>query len=577
MSTIRSIKTYADATLSGAPLIVKFDGVAYYYAKFYPTISAAASATADSFDETVAGYADATLSGAPVAIQIMSGGIARYLRGYSTISAETESYAGAVPVASIHPNAYLYGTARIGVLTINGTPYYAKMYPYQVTSGIYDMGVVSSSHDQDYISIIYSPTNGNFPTMTASGELQDSDFGPTDFDSAGTGHTEATAHIATHESTYTHANIATAYGWGNHASAGYAASSHLHTGVYDPAGTGHTEAAAHVATHESTYTHANIANGQTAYGWGNHASVGYSLISHLHKGIYSEVDHTHEALSHNHNDIYYTESEIATYLAGKSSTSHTHSTYASSSTLTAHTSSTSNPHSVTKAQVGLSTVENTALSTWAGTSSITNIGQIVDYVRVGAVDSPSFQMYSTETHANARNWATVLDKTYYGDWSLYMSATLGGAPLSGYQVVHAYMNGVVTFPLGGVHIGGDNSAVGEDNLYVDGNCSALSFTDRTPMFSGDAVSLIKSIKAGADGNLDHDSLPLFARATYKALTEKGANRKEMDRRKGTKSTTQPQDYEDKPGRDIGNMVSILTVAIQQLTERIETLEAKRGK
>lgn len=49
---------------------------------------------------------------------------------------------------------------------------------------------------------------------------------------------------------------------------------------------------------------------------------------------------------------------------------------ATSSSLTTHTSSTSNPHSVTKTQVGLSTVENTALSTWAGTSNITTVGTV---------------------------------------------------------------------------------------------------------------------------------------------------------------------------------------------------------
>ena len=45
---------------------------------------------------------------------------------------------------------------------------------------------------------------------------------------------------------------------------------------------------------------------------------------------------------------------------------------ATSASLSSHTSSTSNPHSVTKSQVGLSNVENVALSTWAGNSLITD-------------------------------------------------------------------------------------------------------------------------------------------------------------------------------------------------------------
>jgi hypothetical protein len=46
------------------------------------------------------------------------------------------------------------------------------------------------------------------------------------------------------------------------------------------------------------------------------------------------------------------------------------------SNLSTHESDTSNPHSVTKSQVGLGSVENTALSTWAGSANITTLGTI---------------------------------------------------------------------------------------------------------------------------------------------------------------------------------------------------------
>ena len=42
----------------------------------------------------------------------------------------------------------------------------------------------------------------------------------------------------------------------------------------------------------------------------------------------------------------------------------------------AHAANTSNPHSVTKTQVGLGSVENTALSTWAGTTNIVTLGTV---------------------------------------------------------------------------------------------------------------------------------------------------------------------------------------------------------
>jgi hypothetical protein len=76
---------------------------------------------------------------------------------------------------------------------------------------------------------------------------------------------------------------------GNHASA-FATSGHNHSGTYDPAGTGHTEAAAHVATHEGAYSHGNIAHGETAYGWGNHASVGYLTAQISHNDVVVDSD-----------------------------------------------------------------------------------------------------------------------------------------------------------------------------------------------------------------------------------------------------------------------------------------------
>lgn len=73
---------------------------------------------------------------------------------------------------------------------------------------------------------------------------------------------EVSGAVASHESTYNHANYNTAYGWGNHA------------GLYDPAGT--------MTTHQSTYNHANY---DTAYDWGDHASGGYALQSVLGTSI----------------------------------------------------------------------------------------------------------------------------------------------------------------------------------------------------------------------------------------------------------------------------------------------------
>lgn len=58
-----------------------------------------------------------------------------------------------------------------------------------------------------------------------------------------------------------------ARGWTDPAT--FATSGHAHSGVYEPAGTGHSEAAAHVTAHESAYTHSDIAANTSA----RHAAV----------------------------------------------------------------------------------------------------------------------------------------------------------------------------------------------------------------------------------------------------------------------------------------------------------------
>ena len=58
----------------------------------------------------------------------------------------------------------------------------------------------------------------------------------------------------------------------------YSVVGHNHSGVYDPAGT----AASAVSSHESTHNHTNFA---TAYGWGNHATAGYATTGQLHDAV----------------------------------------------------------------------------------------------------------------------------------------------------------------------------------------------------------------------------------------------------------------------------------------------------
>ena len=115
---------------------------------------------------------------------------------------------------------------------------------------------------------------------------------------------------------------------------------------------------------------------------------------------------------------------------------------------------------------------------------------------------------------------------------------------------------------GGVNVGADADP-GDDNLYIVNNCSALSFTDRTKGYDGDALSEIKRIKnKNEKGEIDHDTLPEFVKKEIKLTRVKEENDEK------TKEVIIEQ------GRDIGAMVTMLTVAMQQIADRLEKLEEK---
>lgn len=85
---------------------------------------------------------------------------------------------------------------------------------------------------------------------------------------------------------------------------------------------------------------------------------------------------------------------------------------------------------------------------------------------------------------------------------------------------------------------------GNGNVYFAADVSALTFTDRTKGFEGDALAELAGVKAKG-GKLDHTTLPAFARSA------------------------------DGEGRDLGAMISMLTVAVQQLAAEVDAL--KGGK
>jgi hypothetical protein len=90
-----------------------------------------------------------------------------------------------------------------------------------------------------------------------------------------------------------------------------------------------------------------------------------------------------------------------------------------------------------------------------------------------------------------------------------------------------------------------------DDIYIVDNCSALSFTDRTPHYDGDALADLRQVRGDRRRGIDHDSLPRFARRQVRL-----------------------KDGAIEEGRDLGAMISILTVAVQQLDARLDALEGR---
>ena len=174
-------------------------------------------------------------------------------------------------------------------------------------------GVFKTKSTYDLIFKTLKTAIGSKISITANTDDISFDVDLSGKEDAGT----ASGLFSSHNSTYNHGNIAhgeTAYGWGNHASAGYvtgtpwtavgywysgshpttlsgygitdaSASNHNHTGVYDPLNT----ASGLFTTHNSTYNHDNIAHGETAYGWGNHA--GLYISSPLNNAWYTSKDY----------------------------------------------------------------------------------------------------------------------------------------------------------------------------------------------------------------------------------------------------------------------------------------------
>jgi hypothetical protein len=139
---------------------------------------------------------------------------------------------------------------------------------------------------------------------------------------------------------------------------------------------------------------------------------------------------------------------------------------------------------------------------------------------------------------------------------------VGGHSVSGSGVMGTSVNNYGGYFLSYM---GSNGAYIDPSIHIENICSALQFVDRTPFYEGDALKDIKKIK-GKKGSIDHSTLPSFAKVINKV-------RHVVNKGKVGEKPVFGEEVEEE-GRDLGAMISILTVGIQQLTQRVEALEKK---
>lgn len=100
------------------------------------------------------------------------------------------------------------------------------------------------------------------------------------------------------------------------------------------------------------------------------------------------------------------------------------------------------------------------------------------------------------------------------------------------------------------------------SIWVSGVISAAGLVDRTPFPDKDydALSEIREIKSDGNGQIDHNSLPSRVQKT-------------IDKPIYATNSNQVLKVESYEGRDVGGMVSVNTVALQQTLERLESMES----
>lgn len=164
---------------------------------------------------------------------------------------------------------------------------------------------------------------------------------------------------------------------------------------------------------------------------------------------------------------------------------------ATASDLTSHTGNTSNPHSVDSADVGLGNVENTALSTWAGTSNVTTLGTVSTGVWQGTAIGSTYISDASTWNGKMSNLSDDSTPQLGGDLDLNQhSVELDPTPTSD----HAYNGIVITGTAGENVVLGDVCRLNSSGEFVKADSSASSTCE------GMLAIATTSISSGSTGH-----------------------------------------------------------------------------
>lgn len=154
----------------------------------------------------------------------------------------------------------------------------------------------------------------------------------------------------------------------------------------------------------------------------------------------------------------------------------------------AHTSNTSNPHSVTKTQVGLGSVENTAVSTWAGTANITTVGTIGTGTWEGTAIADGYVAGTTKwdgaitdiAAATASGGAANAEKLV--QWGVSGNLTTSGTVQANKLTVGS--GGIISTAGQDITLDSDS-----ENIVLDAGGETITFNEDVLTASGDGITL----------------------------------------------------------------------------------------